>query len=123
MWLILSIIVAIIIMFILTIKYFDKRPNQDTQLPISLQIAKNATELDNIKIVPISQFIRPKHYVFFLMIGNYEDRIVDKCSDILNKDIIKAQSKKRRVKLYLYTMYYPTKILFIMCVRMMYKIK
>jgi hypothetical protein len=110
-------------MFILTVKYFDKGPNQDTQLPIALQIAKNTTELDNIRMVLISQMIKPKHYIFFLRIGNYEERIVNKCSDILSKDIKKALSINKKVKIYHFTMYYPTNFLFIMCVRMIYEIK
>lgn len=94
-----------------------------TSLPYSLQIAAGATELDNIKIVPVNYFIEPYRTLSVLPFFNHEQRLIKKCIKKLNDDIKKQLKINENSIIYVYCLCKFVERGFFVCAEMSYEIK
>jgi len=57
------------------------------RLPFPLRVAAQATELDNIKILPVNEDTGVRHIVTTLNLPGWEKRLLKKTVKVINKDI------------------------------------
>ena len=73
-------------------------------LGFALRVAAMSVELDNVKITPVSYDIGVRQTIKTLKIGDWQKRLLEKSSKILNKDIRntldKSDSKKVTFNVY-----------------------
>ncbi|MCK9574757.1 MAG: hypothetical protein WC979_03125 [Candidatus Pacearchaeota archaeon] len=74
----------------------------ESSLPFAMRIAAITTELDNIHIESATSFVGIKRLCIVCSYGEWEERLIAKCSKVLTKDIKKAKSKNPNAKLILY---------------------
>ena len=77
---------------------------ENNQLPFSMAVAAKATELDNIKVVVVSEPIST-HWAVGIYpddVKDYESMLVEKLASIINENIKEALIKNPDVKLYVY---------------------
>lgn len=75
-----------------------------SDLPIALQIVAKATQIDNIKVVPIDRYDGNHVNVTVVKIGNWKKRLLNKAVDFLNLDIAFGVSVSEDPILYVYSM-------------------
>jgi hypothetical protein len=90
-------------------------------LPVSLQIAAGATELDNIKIIPVDKNPGIRHTISTFKIGKWEKRLISKSVNFINDDIKK--SLKSNEKFYVYCLGNIRKNMFFVNLDLLYDIK
>ncbi|MCK9445449.1 hypothetical protein M0Q50_00980 [bacterium] len=94
-----------------------------TSLPYGLQIAAGATELDNIKIVPVNDWIKLYRTLSVLPFFNHEERLIKKCIKKLNNDIKKQVKINRKSTIYVYCLCKIVERGFFVCAEMSYEIR
>lgn len=77
---------------------------QNNSLPFSLELAAKTYKLDYIKIIPVTNYLPVKKRFFSIKIGNYKNRLLNKASKFINKDISYNLSKNNSVKFHVYIM-------------------
>jgi len=95
----------------------------ESTLPYAITIAAKATEIDNIKVIPVNSECGIAQSFWAFRIFNYKKRLVRRAVRNLNRDIRKALKKDPNVKLYIYALAYHEYYDYTIHLHMDYKIK
>lgn len=95
----------------------------DNSTPYAIVVAAKATELDNIKIVPIDDPCKTAHKLVALKIFNFKNRLIRRAVKRLNNDIREALERNPDSVLYVYALAYHEFHDFTVHLHMEYEIK